>query len=179
MVTVETQNLYITSDNDKLLALFFQNVRECVKRCSFLSFSPCIRPSITPPSFNLRRVGTFSRNLKQSHCKFIFFNFLQWRTEGGFQTPPLEIPKALQNRAKHNPIVKTVKIAEFRMPTLQDVWKRGSTILKLQPVRNCFTLAVTNKLVVIINNLEVPKIKKLLLYEMEFLLPNYSCLQNH
>ena len=35
---------------------------------------------------------------------------MQWRTEGGFgvfkKTP--EIPKALQNRAKLNPIVKTV-----------------------------------------------------------------------
>ena len=27
----------------------------------------------------------------------------------GVQTPPPEIPKALQNRAKLNPIVKTVK----------------------------------------------------------------------
>ena len=40
---------------------------------------------------------------------------LQWRTEGGVgegSTPPphpTEIPKALQNRAKFNPIVKTVK----------------------------------------------------------------------
>jgi len=25
---------------------------------------------------------------------------------------------------------------------------------------------------------EVPKIKKILLYEMRFLVPNYSCLQN-
>ena len=36
----------------------------------------------------------------------------QWRTEGGFggfNPPPPEIPKALQNRAKLNPIVKTVK----------------------------------------------------------------------
>jgi len=36
----------------------------------------------------------------------------QWRTEGGFgvfKPPPAEIPKALQNRAKFNPIVKTVK----------------------------------------------------------------------
>jgi len=36
----------------------------------------------------------------------------QWRTErggGGFQPPPPPIPKALQNRAKLNPIVKTVK----------------------------------------------------------------------
>ena len=37
---------------------------------------------------------------------------------------------------------------------------------------------MTNKLVVIINNLKIPKIKKILLYEMKFLLPNYSCLQN-
>jgi len=34
----------------------------------------------------------------------------QWRTEGGCSNPPPpEIPKALQNRAKLNPIVKTVK----------------------------------------------------------------------
>jgi len=36
----------------------------------------------------------------------------QWRTEGGswvFNSPPSEIPKALQNRARLNPIVKTVK----------------------------------------------------------------------
>ena len=45
-------------------------------------------------------------------------------------------------------------------------------------IRNCFTLAMTNKLVVIINSLKVPKIKKILLYEMKFLIPNYSCLQN-
>jgi len=56
--------------------------------------------------------------------------------------------------------------------------KKNSKILKLPPVRNCFTLAMTNKLVVIINSLKVPKIKKILLYEMKFLLPNYSCLQN-
>ena len=36
---------------------------------------------------------------------------------------------------------------------------------------------MTNKLVVIINSL-VLKIKKILLYEMKFLVPNYSCLQN-
>jgi len=50
--------------------------------------------------------------------------------------------------------------------------------LKLPSARNWFTLAMTNKLVVIINILKVPKIKKLLLYEMKFLVPNYSCLQN-
>ena len=37
---------------------------------------------------------------------------------------------------------------------------------------------MTNKLVVIINSLKVPKIKKSLLYEIKFLVPNYSCLQN-
>jgi len=56
--------------------------------------------------------------------------------------------------------------------------KKGSKILKLPPVRNCLTLAMTNKLVVIINGLKVPKIKKILLYEMKFPVPNYSCLQN-
>jgi hypothetical protein len=44
---------------------------------------------------------------------------------------PPEILKALQNRAKLNPTVKTVKIAEFRTPTHQDVRKKGSKILKL------------------------------------------------
>ena len=37
---------------------------------------------------------------------------------------------------------------------------------------------MTNKLVVIISSLKVPKIKKILLYEMKFLVPNYSCVQN-
>jgi len=64
------------------------------------------------------------------------------------------------------------------MPTPQDIGKKGCKILKLPTVRNCFTLAMTNKLVVIINNLKVPKTKKILLYEMKFLVPNYSCLQN-
>jgi len=73
---------------------------------------------------------------------------------------------------------KLLKIAEFRTPTLQDVREKGSKILKPPSVRNCFTLAMTYKLVVIINGLKVPKIKKLLLYEMKFLVPNYSCLQN-
>ena len=56
--------------------------------------------------------------------------------------------------------------------------KKGSKILKLTRFAKCFTLAMTNKLVVIINSLKVPKIKKILLYEMKFLVPNYSCLQN-
>ena len=77
--------------------------------------------------------------------------------------------------------MKTVKhlfFFKFRTPTPWDVRKKGSKILKLPSVRNCFTLVMTNKLVVIINSLKVPKIKKILLYEMKFIVPNYSCLQN-
>ena len=58
----------------------------------------------------------------------------QWRIEGGLvgSNPP-EILKALQNRAKINPIVKTVKkIAEFRTSTPQDVRKKDIKILKLR-----------------------------------------------
>jgi len=73
---------------------------------------------------------------------------------------------------------KLLKIAEFRTPTLQDVRKKGCKFLELPPVRNCFTLAMTNKLVVIIDSLKIGKIKKILLHEMKFLLPNNSCLQN-
>ena len=50
---------------------------------------------------------------------------------GGIQPPPSEIPKALQNRAKLNPIWKLLKIAEFRTPTPQDFRKKDSKILKL------------------------------------------------
>ena len=61
---------------------------------------------------------------------------------------------------------KLLNIAEFRTQTSEDVRKRGSKILKLPPVRNCFTLAMANKLVVIINSLKVPKMKIILPYEM-------------
>ena len=40
------------------------------------------------------------------------------------------------------------------------------------------SLAMTNKLVVIIKSLKLSKFKKILLYEMKFLVQNYSCLQN-
>jgi len=73
---------------------------------------------------------------------------------------------------------KLLKIAEFRTTTPPRCSEKGSKILKLPPVRNCFTLTMTNKLVVIINSLKVPKIKNVLLYEMKFLVPNYSFLQN-
>ena len=93
--------------------------------------------------------------------------------------PAPEIPKAPTKIVRNSTrLWKLLKIAEFRTPTPQDVQINGSRILKLPPVHNCFTLPMTNKLVVIINSLKVPNIKKMLLYEMKFLVPNYSCLQN-
>jgi hypothetical protein len=64
------------------------------------------------------------------------------------------------------------------MPTPQDVRKKGSNILKLPMFAIVLHLQWQIKLVVIIKSLKVPKIKKSLLYEMKFLVPNYSCLQN-
>ena len=51
----------------------------------------------------------------------------QWLTEGGgfMGSPPHEIPMTLQNRAILDPTVKTIKIAEFRTPTPQDVRKNA------------------------------------------------------
>jgi len=105
----------------------------------------------------------------------------QWRTEGGLGCQPPPPPKfwwPSKIVANSPRLWKLLKIAVFRTPTPKDVRKKGSKILKLPPVRNCFTLAMTNKLVGIINNFKVPKIKKILLYEMKFLVPNYNCLQN-
>ena len=113
--------------------------------------------------------------------RLFFMASRQRRTEGGWggvHPLPPQIPKAHQNRAKLNPIAKTVKIDEFMAPTQPRYSEKDSKILKLPPVRNCFTLAMPTKLVVFINSLKVPKIKKLLLYEMKFLVPNYNCLQN-
>jgi hypothetical protein len=73
--------------------------------------------------------------------------------------------KALQNRTKLNTVVKTVKnFLNLGRQHPQDFRKKGSKILKLPPVRSCFTLAMTNKLVVIINNIN------LLLSELFFLI---------
>jgi len=102
---------------------------------------------------------------------------------GGSNPPPCSTPppkfrrpsKIVPNSTR---LWKLLTSAEFRKPTPDDVRKKGSKIQKIPSVRNCFTLAMTNKLVVIINSLKVPKIKKMLLYEMKFLVPNYSCLQN-
>jgi hypothetical protein len=92
--------------------------------------------------------------------------------------PPPKFRRPSKIVSNNTRLWKLFKIAEFRTPTPQDVRKKGSKILKLPPVRNCFTLATTNKLVVIINSLKVPKIKKILVCEMKFLAANYSCLQN-
>jgi len=102
----------------------------------------------------------------------------QWRTEGGLggSTPLPQNskgpPKSCQTEPDFKNCEKVLNLGS------QGVRKKGSKILKLPSVRNCFTLAMTNKLVVIINSLKVPKINKMLLYEMKFLVPNYSCLQN-
>ena len=53
-------------------------------------------------------IGAYVGKLEGCLCIFL----MQSHTEGGgwgVQTPPPEILKALQNRAKLNPIVKTVK----------------------------------------------------------------------
>ena len=92
----------------------------------------------------------------------------------GVQIPPS--PK-FQRPSKIVPNSTRFVKTEFRTPTPQDVWKKVSKFLKLPRFAVVFTLAMTNKLVVI-NSLKVPKIKKILLYEMKFLVPNYSCLQN-
>ena len=105
----------------------------------------------------------------------------QWRMEGGLggvQTPSPKFRRPSKILPNSTQLWKLLKIAEFRTPTPQDVQKKGSKILKLPSVRNCFTLATTNKLVVIINSLKVPNIKTILLHEMKFLVPNYSCLQS-
>ena len=112
---------------------------------------------------------------------FVFYISVSYRRGGlGTSTPPP--PPKFRRPSKIMPnstrLWKLLKIAEFKTPTPQDVRKKDSKILKLSTVRNCFTLAMTNKLVVIVNSLKVPKIKKILLYEMKFLVPNYSCLQN-
>jgi len=79
---------------------------------------------------------------------------------GGFKPPPptpkFRRPSEIVPNSTR--LWKLLKIAEFGTPTPQDVRKKGSKILKLPPIRSCFTLAMTNKLVVIINSLKVTKI---------------------
>jgi len=72
----------------------------------------------------IRDLHIAGRILIRVFCVDIYLRMVAVVRGGGVQTaPPPEIPKALQNRAKLNPTVKTVKIAEFRKPTHQDVQK--------------------------------------------------------
>jgi len=104
--------------------------------------------------------------------------FTEWGVVWGIQTPLSKFRRSSKIVPNSTRLWKLLKIAEFRILTPQDIRKKGCKILKLPSVRNCFTLAMTNEFVVIIDSLKVPKIKKNLLYEMKFLVPNCSCLQN-
>ena len=117
--------------------------------------------------FSLKNVSLLPESLfqkKVSPPKFCiqFIMFSIWATHpvnnkflyssgvpggGGVQPPP---PPKFRRPSKIVPnstrLWKMLKIPEFRTPTLHDVRGEGSKILKLLPVRNCFTLAMTNKL---------------------------------
>jgi len=118
------------------------------------------------------------------HVKlYVWLLYRQWFTDGGgggwgVNPPPAKFRRPSKIVPNSTRLWKLLKIAEFRTPNTRRCLKKGSKILKLPPVRNCFILEMTNKLVVIINSLKVPKIKKILLYEMKFLIRNYSCLKN-
>ena len=65
-------------------------------------FSVLRRVVVLPPvSFDTNLLSTYSWLKSTGLC--------QWRTGGFKPPPPPEIPKAHQNRAKLNPIVKNVK----------------------------------------------------------------------
>jgi hypothetical protein len=103
---------------------------------------------------------------------------LGWGGVEGFNHPPHRNsegpPKSCQTQPKCK---KKKKLLNLGSQHPKMFGKKGSKILKLPPVRNCFTLAMTNKLVVIIKSLKVTKIKKILLYEIKSLVPNYIFLQ--
>jgi hypothetical protein len=84
----------------------------------------------------------------------------------GLKTPPPPPPARPRNWEGPPKWCKTQPDSENCLKNLlnlgrqhhQDVrGKKGGNIPKLPPVRNCFTLAMTNKLVVIINSLKVLK----------------------
>ena len=108
----------------------------------------------------------------------------QWRTEGmggglRVQTPPPRYSEGSPKSCQTQPDCENCwKLLNLGRQHPKMFGKKAVKFLKLPSVRNCFTLAMTNKLVVTINSLKVPKFKNILLYEMKFLVPNYSCLQN-
>jgi len=96
----------------------------------------------------------------------------------GGSTPSPKVRRPSKIVPNSSRLWKLLKIAEFRTLTPQDVRKKGSKIPNYLGSQLFFTLAITNKLVVIINSLKVPEINNVLVYEMKFLVPNYSCLQH-
>ena len=96
---------------------------------------------------------------------------------GGVQTPPPKFWRPSKIVPKSTRLWKLLKIAEFRTPTHQDVRKKCSKILKL-PKFAIILHQQWQKKIGCHHSLKVPKIKKILLYEKKFLVPNYSCLQN-
>ena len=131
-------------------------------------------------NIRVRGTPTGLRNVtfNSTYCNYTMLRSVAYRGGRGWGFKPPKFRRPSKIVPNSTGLWKVLKIAEFMASTPQDVRKKGSKILKLPSVRNCFTLAMTNKLVVIINSPKVPKIKKILLYEMKFLAPNYSCLQN-
>ena len=101
--------LYLPSRNLRLASVKMQKTRavECLYRW------------LQNESYHVLKLlylGPFNDGVSTTEVMQYVGTFLQWRTEGwgggslgGFKPPPPEIPEALQNRAKLNPIVKTVK----------------------------------------------------------------------
>jgi len=147
----------------------FGIVRLTVRICSAMPFGA---------EWN-RTIDHSLTNLEHSvHCTNITLAFTrtvaqhQWRTEGGLEgsnPPPPKFRRPSKIVPNSTSLWKLLKIAEFRTPTPQDIRKKGSKILKIPPVRNCFILAMINKLVVIINSHKVPKIKKIYYMKWNFL----------
>jgi len=63
----------------------------------------------------------------------------QWRTRGGGGFWGFKPPRNSEGPPKSCQTQPILKIADFRTPTPQDVRQKGSKILRLPPVRNCFT----------------------------------------
>jgi hypothetical protein len=74
-----------------------------------------------------------------------------------------------------NPLFTASHPCYFDLPRGKGQWRtEGWGVLGVQPSpRNFEVLTKLSR-----NSLKVPKIKKILLYEMKFRVPNYSSLQN-